>query len=102
MKGSIGMNLIKELEDVLNQPHFMGIMGKTGINLAVNAILDKIDNLGLEIVEKKTEQKIKIEEMLKEAKLQYEKPYQDEWEQGSSSGRVDALEEVLELFEIKI
>lgn len=46
------MNIVKELENVLNQPNFMGIIGKPGINLAVNAILDKIDELGLEIVDK--------------------------------------------------
>lgn len=49
------MNLIKELEDVLKLPHFMGMIGKPGINLAVNAILDKIDELGFEIVEKQEE-----------------------------------------------
>jgi len=49
------MNLIKELEDVLKQPTFMGEGDKCGVNLAVNAILDKIDQLGFDIVEKKIE-----------------------------------------------
>ena len=49
------MNLVKELEDVLKNPMFMGYSDKTGINLAVNAILDKIDELGLDIVDKQEE-----------------------------------------------
>jgi hypothetical protein len=49
------MNIVKELENVLNQPHFMGIIGQPGVNLAVNAILDKIEELGFEIIEKKEE-----------------------------------------------
>ena len=46
------MNLVKELETILKQPNFMGESDKTGVNLAVNAILDKIDELGFDIVEK--------------------------------------------------
>jgi len=48
------MNIVKELEQILQQPHFMG-NDKVGCNLAVNAILDKIEELGFDIVEKKTE-----------------------------------------------
>lgn len=46
------MNLVKELETILKQVNFMGEKDKTGVNLAVNAILDRIDELGFEIVEK--------------------------------------------------
>jgi hypothetical protein len=46
------MNIVKELEQILQQPNFMG-NDKLGCNLAVNQILDKIEELGLEIVEKK-------------------------------------------------
>jgi len=46
------MNFIKELEIVLKQPNFMGETDKVGVNLAVNAILDKIEELGFDIVEK--------------------------------------------------
>jgi len=49
------MNLVKELETVLKQPNFMGTSDKTGVNLAVNAILEKIDELGFDIVEKQTQ-----------------------------------------------
>jgi hypothetical protein len=49
------MNIIKEFEQILQQPNFMG-NDKVGCNLAINAILDKIDELGLEIVEKKREE----------------------------------------------
>jgi hypothetical protein len=45
------MNIVKELEQILQQPNFMG-NDKVGCNLAVNTILDKIDELGLVIVEK--------------------------------------------------
>ena len=45
------MNLVHELEKVLYQPNFMGMSDKTGVNLAVNQILDKIEELGFEIVE---------------------------------------------------
>jgi hypothetical protein len=48
------MNIVKELEQILRQPNFMG-NDITGCNLAVNAILDRLDELGLEIVEKKPE-----------------------------------------------
>jgi hypothetical protein len=48
------MNIIKELEQILRQPNFMG-NDTAGCNLAVNAILDRIDELGLEIMEKKTD-----------------------------------------------
>lgn len=48
------MSLVKELEQVLNLPTFMGDRSKTSINLAVNAILDKIEELGFDIVEKQT------------------------------------------------
>ena len=34
------MNLVKELEDVLKQPNFMGGLDKVGVCLAVNQILD--------------------------------------------------------------
>jgi hypothetical protein len=46
------MNLVKELEQILQQQNFMG-NDKTGCNLAVNQILNRLDELGLEIVEKK-------------------------------------------------
>lgn len=49
------MNLVKELEVVLKQPTFMGSRDKVGVNLAVNAILDKIEELGFDIVEKPKE-----------------------------------------------
>jgi hypothetical protein len=49
------LNIVKELEEVLKQPTFMGGVDKIGINLAVNAILDKIDEFGFDIVEKKNE-----------------------------------------------
>lgn len=39
------MNIIKELEDVLSAPNFMGGTDKVGVNLAVNAVLDKIEEL---------------------------------------------------------
>ena len=45
------MNLVKELEQILQQPNFMGD-DKTGCNLAVNQILNRIEELGLDIVEK--------------------------------------------------
>lgn len=45
------MNLVKELESVLKQSNFMG-NDTLGVNLAVNAILDKLDDLGLEITDK--------------------------------------------------
>lgn len=48
------MNLVHELEIILQQPHFMG-NDKTGCNLAINEILDKIEELGLEIVHKNTD-----------------------------------------------
>jgi hypothetical protein len=54
LKGGITMNIVKELEQILRHPTFMG-NDITGCNLAVNAILDRIDELGLEIVEKKKE-----------------------------------------------
>ena len=47
------MNMIKKLEDVLKQSNFMGISDKVGVNLAVNAILDRINELGFDIIEKK-------------------------------------------------
>lgn len=50
------MNLVKELEDILKRPNFMGERDKVGVNLAVNAILDRIDELGLDIVDKKIEE----------------------------------------------
>jgi hypothetical protein len=50
------MNLVKELEDVLKQEEFMGDCNNIKINLAVNAMLNKIEELGLDIV------KIRIEE----------------------------------------
>ena len=46
------MNLVKELEDILKQPTFMGELDKIGVNLAVNAILDRIDKLGFDVVER--------------------------------------------------
>lgn len=46
------MNIVKELEGVLQQPHFMGSNYPAGVNLAVNEILERINELGLEIVEK--------------------------------------------------
>lgn len=46
------MNLVKELETILKQVNFMGEKDKTGVNLVVNAILGRIDELGLEIIEK--------------------------------------------------
>ena len=49
------MNIVKELEQILRQPHFMG-NDKTGCNLAVNEILNKIDELGFDIVEKKDQE----------------------------------------------
>lgn len=49
------MNLVKEMEDILKRPTFMGEGDKVGVNLAVNAILDRIDELGFEIVKKTTE-----------------------------------------------
>lgn len=52
------MNLVKELENVLNQPHFMGMIGNPGVNLAVNAILDKIEELGFDILERKKKEDI--------------------------------------------
>lgn len=45
------MNLIKEIETILRQPNFMG-NDTTGCNLAANAILNKLDELSFEIVEK--------------------------------------------------
>ncbi len=55
------MNIIKELEEVLAQPTFMG-NATTGINLAVNQILNKIEDLGFEIVEKEEISKDKSNE----------------------------------------
>lgn len=46
------MNIVAELEGILQQPHFMGSDYPTGVNLAVNEVLERIDELGLEIVEK--------------------------------------------------
>lgn len=46
------MNLVKQLEKVLKLPTFMGDRSKTSVNLAVNSILDKIEELGFDIVEK--------------------------------------------------
>ena len=46
------MNLVKELENVLKIPTFMGTSDRLGVNLAVNAILDKIEELEFNIVEK--------------------------------------------------
>jgi hypothetical protein len=43
--------MIKELEQILCQPNFIG-NDKIGCNLAINAILDKIEDLGFTIVEK--------------------------------------------------
>lgn len=51
-EGDVKMNFIKELENVLKQPNFMGQSDKLGVNLAVNQILDKIEELGFTIVEK--------------------------------------------------
>ena len=45
------MNIVKELEQILQQPNFIG-NDKTGCNLAVNAILDRIEELGFEIIKK--------------------------------------------------
>ncbi len=49
------MNLVKELEQVLKRTTFMGEGDTTGVNLAVNAILDRIEELGLDIVKKPNE-----------------------------------------------
>lgn len=47
------MNLVKELEQVINDnPTFVITVDKFGTNLLVNAILDKIEELGLEIINK--------------------------------------------------
>ena len=48
--------LVKELETILKQPNFMGESDKVGVNLAVNAILDRIDELGFDIVKKQIEE----------------------------------------------
>jgi hypothetical protein len=65
------MNLVKELEEVLYLPNFMGRSDKTGVNLAVNMILDRINELGLEVVEKE-----KVEEMENQA-LEFYKEYSE-------------------------
>jgi hypothetical protein len=48
------INMVKELEQILQQFNFMGTRDKTGVNLAVNQILNRIEELGFEIVEKET------------------------------------------------
>jgi len=48
------MNIVKELEQILQQQNFMG-NDITGCNLAVNQMLDRIEELGFDIVEKKIE-----------------------------------------------
>lgn len=45
------MNIIKEIEQILRHPTFMS-NDITGCNLAANAILDRLDELGLEIAKK--------------------------------------------------
>lgn len=45
------INIVKELEQILQQVNFMG-NDTTGCNLAVNQMLARLDELGLEIVEK--------------------------------------------------
>lgn len=54
------MNIVKELESVLKQSTFMGDRDKVGVNLAVNAILDRIDELGFDIVDKEKEVEEKL------------------------------------------
>jgi len=47
------MNLVKQLEQVINEnPTFVITVDKLGTNLLVNAILDKIEELGFDIVDK--------------------------------------------------
>lgn len=47
------VNIVRELENVINDnPTFVITVDKVGTNLLVNAILDKIEELGFEIVKK--------------------------------------------------
>jgi hypothetical protein len=51
------INIVKELEQVLYHPTYMGMSDKVGVNLAVNAIINRIDELGWDITEKPVNEK---------------------------------------------
>lgn len=51
------MNIVKEIEQVIKL-HSHGAIDTLGANLITNAILYKLDELGLDIVEKKNKMKV--------------------------------------------
>lgn len=62
---SKNINIIHELEKVLYHPTYMGQSDKCGVNLAVNAIINRIDELGWDITEKPYHERVQVGDVIK-------------------------------------